>query len=204
MQGQSTLCACGCGTPITRSKRYPQKRFANGHYVRRPDPPEVRFWAKVDKDGPIPAHRPELGPCWLWTAARLNAFGYGQFAWKHGDVEVAHRVAWILTNGPIPDGLLALHKCDNPPCVRPVHLFLGTHADNVHDMWTKKRASPPPRMDQRGEKSVRTKLTDSDATEIRRRYANEDIRQVDLARAYGVAQVTIGRIIRLEVFTHLD
>lgn len=101
-----------------------------------------RFWEKVNKDGPVPAHCPELGPCWLWTAS-TNKAGYGKIGSGAGgpaeQTLLAPRVAWELTNDPIPAGLLALHHCDNPPCVNPAHLFLGTSRDNTQDMIAKGR-----------------------------------------------------------------
>lgn len=95
-------------------------------------PLETRFWAQVDM-------RSGIWECWEWTGARLPR-GYG-FAWDNavGANRLAHRLAWELTNGPIPDDLWVLHRCDNPPCVRPDHLFLGTAADNAHDMMAKGR-----------------------------------------------------------------
>jgi hypothetical protein len=90
---------------------------------------EDRFWEKVD-----------IGPgCWTWRGAR-NTKGYGRLDFN-GPYRVAHRVMWELTHGPIPDGLFVLHHCDNPPCVRPTHLYLGTKADNNGDMWARGRAS---------------------------------------------------------------
>lgn len=89
-----------------------------------------RFWAKVTKgDG-----------CWLWTGHRLK-HGYGVISvgGRKGRPELAHRVAWVLTNGAISGDQAVLHRCDNPPCVRPDHLFLGSQADNMIDMRTKGR-----------------------------------------------------------------
>lgn len=86
-----------------------------------------RFWAKVDKSN----------GCWLWRAAR-NRGGYGIF--ENGRRTLyAHRYALELNGTPVPDGLFALHRCDNPPCVRPDHLFVGSLADNVADMVQKGR-----------------------------------------------------------------
>lgn len=93
--------------------------------------PEQRFWAKVDKSG----------DCWNWTAARYHVNGYGCFG-LNGKIQGAHRVAWQFIRGPIPRGMWVLHRCDNRLCVRPEHLFLGTHQDNMNDMWRKGRGSP--------------------------------------------------------------
>lgn len=93
-----------------------------------------RFWSKVQKSE----------GCWEWQGERRpGAFCYGRFE-QYLDGEIlrvaAHRMAWTLEHGPIPQGLCVLHRCDNPPCVRPDHLFLGTMADNTHDMMAKGRA----------------------------------------------------------------
>ena len=89
-----------------------------------------RFWSKVDKDGPVPPARPDLGPCWIWTAGRDHT-GYGDFRFQ-GRKRVAHRVAWILTFGSEPaDGLELDHLCRVRWCVRPDHLEPVTHAENT-------------------------------------------------------------------------
>ncbi len=88
-----------------------------------------RFWARVAVGKP--------DECWEWTRYRDRA-GYGQ-AYHEGRDVPAHRLAWILTHGPIPDGLKVLHRCDYPPCVNPAHLFLGTQGDNVRDAVAKGR-----------------------------------------------------------------
>lgn len=96
-----------------------------------------RFWSKVDKSGPIPERYPELGPCWIWERC-VNEHGYGDFR-TVGRHDKAHRVAWTILIGPIPEGAFVLHRCDNPPCVNPTHLFLGDQAANIKDMRAKNR-----------------------------------------------------------------
>lgn len=85
------------------------------------------FWSRVDN----------TGECWLWTGSQRD--GYGRLLFQ-GRFKLAHRVAWELTNGPIPDGLYVCHTCDNPPCVRPAHLFVGSQQDNLNDMVAKGRS----------------------------------------------------------------
>jgi hypothetical protein len=101
---------------------------------------EERFWSRVDKDGPVPEHCPELGPCWIWTGTIDD--GYGMIR-ANGRSQPAHRVGYELQQGPIPTGLRVLHRCDNPPCVRGNHLRTGTQKENVQDMYNKGRARPP-------------------------------------------------------------
>lgn len=103
-----------------------------------PRPLAERFWEKVDRDGPV--SREELGRCWIWTAAR-NVHGYGKIGVPGSVIVGAHRVAWGLERGPIPAGLWVLHRCDNPPCVRIDHLFLGTALDNNRDSASKGRSA---------------------------------------------------------------
>lgn len=97
---------------------------------------EAEFWARVDKSG----------SCWVWTGTRWTN-GYGQISLDNKHV-LTHRLAWRLTYGEIPDGLWVLHRCDNRPCVRPNHLFLGTCSDNQRDAAAKGRLwmmGPDPR-----------------------------------------------------------
>lgn len=104
------------------------------------------FLVKVNKYGPVPKHRYELGPCWLWMGNHdEDGYGFFQYLTKQSDgTEVlkswkAHRFSWVTHYGEIPDNLLVCHHCDTPGCVRPEHLFIGTHGDNVHDMLDKGR-----------------------------------------------------------------
>lgn len=88
----------------------------------------ARLWAKVDKDGPVPSHRPDLGPCWVWTAS--TAAGYGQLGGK-GGFKLAHRIAYELTHGPIPEGMTLDHLCRVRHCVNPLHLEVVTRVENI-------------------------------------------------------------------------
>lgn len=141
-----------------------------------------RFWRRVRKgDG-----------CWEWTGA-LARGGYGLFKSNHIQTRRAHRVAWILTNGPIPDGLDVCHSCDNRLCVRPDHLWLGTRADNNADMQQKRRAIGA-HGNVWGENASWHKLTWEDVDEIRRLHL-AGASQRELARRYPVSRPRIRKIL---------
>lgn len=95
--------------------------------------PIVEFWSSVNANGPTPPHMPHLGPCWEWTGRKYPS-GYGDF---HG--QYTHRYSWQMTKGDIPPALWVLHKCDNPSCIRPDHLILGTPKANSQDRDRKGR-----------------------------------------------------------------
>jgi hypothetical protein len=137
--------------------------------------PDERFDRKVDRSG----------ECWVWTGAH-DSFGHGRLTRNYVNVG-AHRVAWERSNGPIPEGMCVLHRCDNPPCVRPDHLFLGTKRDNSRDMIAKGRGRGQFR-DNAGEKHPRAKLTNAAVIEIRARYAVGGVTQDQLAAEFGVSQ----------------
>ena len=99
----------------------------------------------------------------------------------------ANRYAWTITSGPIPAGLLVLHRCDNPPCCNPKHLFLGTKLDNARDRASKGRGR-----DQRGERNPSAKLTEAEVREIRSAIGS----QAAIAARYGVTQTAVSLIVR--------
>lgn len=188
------LCECGCGLPapiatFNRPKhgwvKGQPKRFINGHW-RRHASPHKRFWGKVDMSG----------ECWLWTASRLPE-GYGQFTF-HRRTFRAHRFSYELHFGPIPEDMLICHHCDNPPCVNPDHLFLGTDADNAADRKKKNRAASI-----KGVKNGRAKLTESQVLEIRRLYIPGKITQRQIGNMFGIHNSIVSDIVRGEYWKHL-
>jgi hypothetical protein len=122
--------------------------------------------------------------CWLWLACG-HPTGYGRFGIE-GDVLFAHRAAYLLFVGDIPDGMLVCHTCDVRDCVNPGHLFLGTHKDNMQDASRKKRIVTPSR-DVIG--STKMKLSSSDVLEIRK----SEKTLVEMMKIYGVGRTTIRR-----------
>ncbi len=168
-----------------------------GSTPRRKTTPSVRFWAKVNKDGPIPAHRPELGPCWVWTASMFPN-GYGQF--RFIGEKYAHRIAWVFTYGPIPIDQWVLHNCDRRSCTNPAHLFLGTPTDNVRDMQEKGRVQSVVRDTVTGQWKPSAVLTEADVRAIRASAATN----WSLATEYGISAGYVGRLKRRECWAHLS
>lgn len=140
------------------------------------------------------------GSCWFWMAS--TTFGYGKF--KTTRLMQAHRASYEFFRGRIPNGLLVLHRCDNPGCVNPAHLFLGTHADNVADKMAKGRQAKGEVLAKhrrllRGERNNNAKLTNEQVLSIRSSRAS--LR--DLAAQYDVAESAISRIRNGKRWGHL-
>jgi hypothetical protein len=166
----------------------------------------ARLMSRVNRDGPTPAHRPELGPCWEWTGSKLKS-GHGLLRSVAADTYLAHRLSWHIHNGPIPDGLCVLHHCDNPPCVRPDHLFLGTRADNTMDMISKGRQNFADglralRSFQTGSGNPQAKMTEEKVIELRRRAADGE-HYAELAVAFSIAASTANAIILGNSWKHV-
>lgn len=158
-----------------------------------------RYWSKVNKNGPIPQHRPELGPCWIWTVA--TCFGdYGQISGGFGRLVKSHRSSWVLHYGPIPTGMWVLHKCDVGRCVRPDHLFLGTRQDNINDMVRKGRQRSG---DHNGIKHGMHKLLEEDVLDIRKKFETNLWTQRELAAFFGISFQMIHLIVRRKNWTHI-
>lgn len=137
-----------------------------------------RFWDKVDlKDDK---------ECWEWKRATQSK-KYGSVGIGNGKTALAHRVAFMLSNGEIPPGLCVLHKCDNRKCVNPTHLFLGTIQDNNRDMHNKGRHA-------KGEKNGRSKLTTDDVNRIRCLHNEKGYSCSRLSKLYDVSSSNISGI----------
>jgi hypothetical protein len=146
---------------------------------------EQRFWKYVNKsDG-----------CWEWTGQKTTSMGYGRIRDTGNKYIRSHRLSYELHIGPIPDDMLVLHACDNPSCVNPSHLFLGTHQENTNDRVKKGRSA-------HGEGNGSARLTRSQVLDIRKR-AGEWGSQKALAKEYGVSSSRINEIVNRVTWTHI-
>lgn len=156
---------------------------------------ERRFWSKVER---LPGRH-----CWLWTGYR-DKRAYGRFQMR-GQVVLSHRVAFYLATGNDPGDLLVCHKCDNPPCCNPQHLFLGTMTDNIRDAARKGRLMDDPKPyvgSHVGELNPQAKLAESDVRQIIASW-NSGVTQLQLAQTFGVTKGAIAEITNGNNWAHL-
>jgi hypothetical protein len=160
----------GVGDSKRRSSSHYQKMIA----LRRKHFQETfneRFWKRVNKNGPVPEHASHLGNCWVWTGGRTR-HGYGVVSIGDKTIALAHRVSFAMEHGSIDNKLHTLHQCDNPPCIRPSHLKLGTPFDNARDCSIKERCG-------------NMKLTNDQIGQIRK-LAMDGIRPEEIANKFGI------------------
>jgi hypothetical protein len=196
-------CQCGCGqkTKIAdknntknRCVKGEPRRFVNQHQRRHmvKQPIADRFWEKVDVSS-------DNDECWEWNAGR-DGGGYGCFTIQNnasGRISTrSHRMAYELTYGVFPRELDVLHKCDNPPCCNPAHLFLGTDKDNSDDKVSKNRQA-------KGEQMGQARLTTAQVQFIRSRYLSGGISTRALAAEMGVGSTTVWQVVSNRTWKHL-
>lgn len=165
-----------------------------GTAPRNPQQQKIDFWRNVKKSN--------ASNCWEWSGGKAShetGRNYG-VAWLFGKKWKAHRAAWVFEFGPIPEGVLVCHKCDNPPCCNPSHLFLGSNKDNAQDCINKGRGNK-----EKGEDRYNAKLTQEEVREIRKRYKprckmNSGIK---LAGEFGVGVTMISAIVNRKKWTHI-
>jgi hypothetical protein len=155
------------------------KRHTGNQYTSLPMP--ERFWSRVCLDS---------SGCWIWTGY-TDSWGYGSFSF-HGTMVRAHRKAYELVNGHIPQGQWVLHTCDTPACVNPAHLYCGTHRDNVRDGKKRGRYS-------RGSKHYKAKLSEAEVVYI---YCSKESNR-ELGRRFGINNSNISRIRSRKNWAHL-
>ena len=143
-------------------------------------PLEIRFWKYVEK----------TPGCWNWTGA-VEAGGYGQI--RAGGTKRAHRISWLLHHGKLPAELDVLHTCDNPRCVRPEHLYLGTQLENMRDRKNRGR-----RPDTSGERNPRAKLTADNVRAIREEFGRTAYKRgrMAIATKYGISYTMVQLIVK--------
>ncbi len=168
----------------------------------------TRFWKYVDTTGGLLA-------CWIWIGQR-DRKGYGRIAdtGRPPRPLLAPRVSYTIHFGPIPDGMCVLHRCDNPVCVNPAHLWVGGPPDNVHDMMSKGRKAPMPKGEEwldrykgrpsKGEEHYLAKLTENDVRYIREQVATGASAQLALSKQFNVTHGAIWGIVHRKNWKHVD
>jgi len=192
------LCQCGCGKHVSKVTN----QFCYGHRRRNHrGTPEERFWKYVNK----------TATCWLWTGAtQAIPYNYGVLNIK-GKLHRAHRLAWQFLKGPIPDGYEICHNCpdgDNPLCVNPEHLFVGTHKDNMLDCIAKGRNPAvtdlhmPTRA--RGSRIGTSSMNEEDVAALRQlAKAHPEIKQGTWAKQFKTSQANVSRILLYQAWKHV-
>lgn len=141
----------------------------------------------------------KTGDCWIWTKNTYK-YGYGRLSIGKSKQIRAHRYMYEKTYGVIPNGMNVLHSCDNPRCIKPEHLFLGTQKDNVTDMMKKRRGGYK---SFKGEEHSNSKLKDTDIIKIKEMWSSGLFLQREIAKELGISQQVISKIVNGIAWKHL-
>lgn len=194
-QGARWVCRCMCGvTKLVRAVYLRNGRSTNCGCLGKLDieKNKVRFYSKIG------THDADTG-CWPWIGP-VTRGGYGNFFFM-GKQSRASRVSYKIHKGEIPSGMVVCHKCDNPKCVNPDHLFLGSHKDNIADMLLKgrgKKGNP----NIAGENNKTAKLSVSEIIEIRR-LSNEGVSKAEIGRMFGIRDSHVCKIVQRKSWAHV-
>lgn len=206
-----TCSVAGCGRNTSArglcGKHY-QRLMNNGDpNIKRSlkgESAEYRFWSRVTK----------TEACWIWNGPKTRD-GYGRLMYQDKTTVRAHRLSYLLNVGPIAEGMCVLHRCDNPSCVNPGHLYVGTHHDNASDRDIRGRGNIPsrsganhwmkrePERVARGESFSRSSITDEAVRMVRSRYACGDVTQKALADEFGITRKNLHLILRMKTWKHV-
>lgn len=186
----------GCDRPVKSrgycANHYNYKRLSGELALKPVQTLRDFFWGRVEI----------TDSCWLWSGG-VSGFGYGHVSFR-GLQTSAHRLSYRMHCGAVPSGMVVCHKCDNPRCVNPSHLFVGTQKDNIRDMvekgrmWTQVRPE-----DSLGTKNPAAKITEADVLAIRNTYATGRVRQKDIAAQYGLDQTVVSCIVLGKSWPHV-
>lgn len=198
--GRSTIAKGLCGAHYQRMKAHGNPNTRVG---LKGLPLSERFWSRVDK----------TDDCWNWTGPK-TADGYGRL-YREGKTIRAHRLSYEMHHGPVPSGLIVCHRCDNPSCVNPDHLFVGTGAENIADCEAKGRRNVPARSGDfhwtkrrpdrvaKGQVFSRSEITDELVRRLRARYAEGGITQRELAAQHGISHKNLSLILAGKTWKHV-
>ncbi len=199
IKAAASLICIGCGRLFSKHYRMSEKRQAAGHFCSiecrggyrarmAAKNVERRFWSYI-----LQPNDPSC--CWPWQG-QVDVNGYGRFNWRRGDTQLAHRLSYRLAHGELPADRFVCHRCDNPPCINPAHLFLGTQLDNMRDAAAKGRTASP---DRRGEQVNTAKLSTADVIFIRGASAST----AEVAAHFGISREQVSNIRKRRQWKHV-